>query len=78
MEKLHLQPSELDALPYYEYEYTVEIYNDILKERKDAEEKNQDVSSDKYNIKGMQRDAMRNASNKAAKFKTPNIRIPKI
>ena len=41
MEKLHLQPSELDALPFYEYEYTVEIYNDIMKDRKDAEEKNQ-------------------------------------
>ena len=39
MEKLHLQPSELDRLPYYEYEYTVQMYNDMLKERKDGEDK---------------------------------------
>ena len=39
MEKLHIQPSQLDMLPYYEYEYTVEIYNDIMKERNDEESK---------------------------------------
>ena len=39
MEKLHIQPSELDMLPFYEYEYTIEMYNDIMKERNDKEEK---------------------------------------
>jgi len=37
MEKLGIQPSELDMLPFYEYEYTVSLYNDIMKERRDKE-----------------------------------------
>jgi hypothetical protein len=32
MEKLHVQPTELDMLPYYEFEYTLELYNEIIKE----------------------------------------------
>ena len=53
MEKLHIQPSEIDMLPFYEYEYMVEIYNDILKERKEAEEKNKKVYENKYNTSSM-------------------------
>ena len=39
MEKLHVQPSEIDRLPYYEYEFTISIYNDIVKERNEKEGK---------------------------------------
>jgi len=74
MEKLHLQPSELDALPFYEYEYTVEIYNDIMKDRKDAEEKNQKTYDNKYNMAGMKNKYKAPNPN----VKMPNIKMPKI
>jgi hypothetical protein len=47
-------------MPFYEYEYTLVLYNDILKERKDSEEKNTKSQEDKYNITGMQSQAMKN------------------
>ncbi len=72
MEKLHVQPSELDMLPYYEYEYTVEIYNDIVKERNDEEKKQNKNSEDKYNLSGMQR----NMTKGTAGYKNPSM--PKI
>ena len=53
LEKLHLQPSELDLLPYYEYEYTLEMFNEIIKERNDQETKNNREMEDKYNIGNM-------------------------
>ena len=74
MEKLHLQPSELDSLPYYEYEYTVEIYNNMLRERKDGEDKKSGEYADKYNINSMQRQAQSNI--KAPKM--PSMRMPKL
>lgn len=69
MEKLHIQPSEIDAFPFYEYEYTVEIYNDILKERKEGDEKNQKVYENKYNNSGMKPNFKQP--------KMPNIKVPK-
>jgi len=35
---LRLQPSEVEILPYYEYEYIVKNLIDILKEKQEAEE----------------------------------------
>lgn len=71
MEKLHVQPSELDMLPYYEYEYIVEIYNDIIKQRQDEESSSSDMG-DKYNI-----DSIKNNMNKnVASYKNP--KLPKI
>jgi hypothetical protein len=72
MEKLHVQPTELDMLPYYEYEYTVEIYNDIVKERNDEEKKQNKEAEDKYNVNGMQKNASKNMAN----YKNPSM--PKI
>lgn len=72
MEKLHIQPTELDMLPYYEYEYTVEIYNDIIKERNDEEKKQNASAEDKYNVNGMQKNMSKNMSN----YK--NTSMPKI
>lgn len=70
MEKLHIQPSEIDALPFYEYEYTVEIYNDIMKERKDADKENQKTYENKYNTSGMKHNFKQP--------KMPNFKMPKI
>lgn len=72
MEKLHLQPSELDLLPFYEYEYTLEMFNDILKERNDDESKNSQSYSDKYNTDSMQR----SMSKQMSSIKSPSM--PKI
>ncbi len=84
LEKLHLQPSELDSLPYYEYEYTVELYNEMLKERKEGDDKKQKTQEDKYNIKGMQQQAtqsmpkMPSTSSSPGSFKMPKLPTPKM
>lgn len=69
MEKLHVQPSELDMLPYYEYEYMVEIYNDIVKERNDEEKKQNQSAENKYDVGSTQR----NMNKKVQSYKTPSV-----
>jgi hypothetical protein len=73
MEKLHVQPSELDRLPYYELEYTVSIYNDILDERKKNEDENMDKERDKYSI-----DSIKSGMGKFKSPSMPSIKMPKI
>jgi hypothetical protein len=77
LEKLHLQPSELDLLPYYEYEYTLEMFNEIIKERNDQETKNNREMEDKYNIGSMQSQAKKNMSQYKAPS-MPKISMPKL
>lgn len=77
LEKLHLQPSELDLLPYYEYEYTLEIYNDLLKDRNKQEQQNTKDAEDKYNVSGMQRQASKNMSQYKAP-RMPSMKMPKL
>lgn len=75
MEKLHLQPSELDRLPFYEYEYTLEMFNDIMKERNDEERKQQSSYEGGYDT-GIVKKQMKNMTS----YKTPpipKIRMPK-
>ena len=74
MEKLHIQPSELDMLPFYEYEYMIEIYNDIIKERNDKEEKNTEDYENKYNMNGMKNQMKQSMPS----YKMPKISLPKI
>jgi hypothetical protein len=69
-----LQPSELDFLPFYEYEYTLQYYNELLQERKEGEEKNTKEQSDKYNIKGMQN----SMSKGLPSTKMPSFSMPKM
>lgn len=76
MEKLHVQPSELDMLPYYEYEYTVEIYNDIVKERNEEEKKQNQGMDDKYNMSGMQKNMTKNM-NSYKNHAMPKISMPR-
>lgn len=73
MEKLHVQPSELDRLPYYELEYTVSIYNEILEDRKKNEEESSGKELDKYNI-----DGLKNSMTSFKSPKLPSIKMPKI
>jgi len=73
MEKLHVQPSELDRLPYYELEYTVSIYNDILDERKRNEDENMDKERDKYNI-----DSIKSGMGSFKPPSMPSIKMPKL
>jgi len=77
LEKLHLQPSELDLLPYYEYEYTLEMFNEIIKERNDQETKNNREMEDKYNIGNMQSQAKKNMGQYKAPS-MPKISMPKL
>lgn len=72
MEKLHIQPTELDMLPFYEYEYTLEIYNDIMKERNDEEKKANAAYEKQADASSMQKNAQKQMSS----FKTPSM--PKI
>jgi len=67
----------LDLLPFYEYEYTLEIYNDILKERNKEEEQDNKDSEDKYNMDGMKNQANKNMG----QYKMPsmpNFSMPKM
>ena len=36
---LHMQPSEIERMPYYEYEITIENLQELLKEKAEAEKK---------------------------------------
>ena len=77
MEKLHIQPSELDLLPFYEYEYTLEIYNDLLKERNKKEEQQTQETSDKYNMDGLKGQANRSMNSMKAPS-MPKISMPRL
>lgn len=76
MEKLHMQPSEIDRLPYYEYEYTISIYNDLIKERNENESQNYEKERDKYNIGNIQKGMQKNMN----QYKVPSmssLKMPK-
>ena len=74
---MHLQPTELDLLPFYEYEFTLEIYNDLLKERNKQEQQQTQETSDKYNMDGMKRQASKNMAQYKAPT-MPSIKMPKL
>lgn len=71
-----MQPSEIDRLPYYEYEYTILIYNDLVKERNDKESQTYEKERDKYNIGNMQKGMQKNMN----QYKVPSmssLKMPK-
>jgi len=72
-----MQPSEIDFLPYYELEYTVSLYHDMLKERKSAENDYYESERDKYNIDKYKNQKLSNIKLPNA-GKMPNIKIPKL
>jgi len=74
---LHLQPSEFDLLPFYEYEYTLEIFNDLLKDRNKQEQQNTKDTQDKYNMDGLNAQAQKNMSSYKMPA-LPNMSMPKL
>ena len=68
---LHIQPSEIENMPYYEYEITLENLHDLLKEKNDAERKaHEDQTANTPNYNKM-----------ANSFKAPSMpkfRMPKV
>lgn len=76
-----MQVSEIDNMPYYELEYTIEYYQEILDERNKEEQKQQKAQEDKYNIGQYQKQAksMSNMSNykpsmgTGGKFRMPSM-----
>lgn len=73
MENWHIQPSELDALPFYEYEISVEEYEKILKERKEEQNKQQS-SYDTANPSKMSSNMLRQAQ---SSMKVPKMTMPR-
>jgi len=67
-------------LPFYEYEYTLEIYNDLLKERNKQEQQQTQDENDKYNMDNMAGQAKRQMSNVKVPYMTsmPKISMPKL
>lgn len=53
---LRLQPSEIEEMPYYEYEYIVENLINILKEKQEAEEGQSKDYNESMNSNKMMRD----------------------
>ena len=79
MEQLHVQPSEIDKFPFYEYEYTIEAYEQLLKERKEDQDKQRDEYDEKYgNPSKMGNDMISKAKSGFKMPSMPNINIPKI
>tara|TARA_B100000900_G_C20356127_1_gene624342 strand:+ start:100 stop:339 length:240 start_codon:yes stop_codon:yes gene_type:complete len=79
MEKLHMQVSEIDALPFYEFEFTIESYNDIVEERNEHEKKQQadqegQLDMDKY------KKTLGNPSKLmgSSGMKMPSLKMPKL
>jgi len=70
---LRLQPSEIEEMPYYEYEYIVENLINILKEKQEAEE----GQSKDYNESMSSNKMMRDAKSMMPKMpSTPSFNMP--
>lgn len=72
----HIQPSEIDRMPYWEYEYFLKFANEQIKE----ENKQQEEQSEGYDMDSMKRSA--NSMMKQPKMpsmpKMPSFSMPKI
>jgi len=64
-------------LPFYEYEYTLEIFNDLLKDRNKQEQQNTKDTQDKYNMDGLNAQAQKNMSSYKMPA-LPNMSMPKL
>lgn len=69
----HIQPSEIDAMPTWEYEYFMMALNDLVSEENDAQKK----EMDKYNINDYKKLADPNTHKNMAKgTKLPDMKMP--
>jgi hypothetical protein len=84
-QKLRIQPSEIENMCYYEYEYTIENLKNWLEEEKKAKEKEESDANEKYNQKSLTResDQMMRKHNISSNYnnssipKAPKLNVPK-
>ena len=80
----HIQPSEIEKLPYYEYEYMLEDINQIQKEQEEEQKKQQEQTDNMYvnmNPSRMMSDIssqMKMPSMSNFNMSMPKINLPKI
>jgi len=75
----HIQPSEIDRLPYYEYEWMLEEINLIQKEQEkqnEAQQKEYDSMRSSMNPNSMMKNASSSMPN-MSNMKMPQMKIPK-
>ena len=80
----HIQPSEIDRMPYWEYEYFIKYANQMIEE----ENKRQEEENEGYDMDSIKRNAnsmMKGTTSKMPKMpsipgmpKMPSFSIPKI
>lgn len=75
MENLHIQPSEIDNMQFWEYQITIEEYQKILKERKDEQDTQQE-NSGIGNVSEMGSNMMRQAKSNIKMPNMPNVSMP--
>ncbi len=66
---LRIQPSEIEAWPYYELEYTLENLKDFLEKKK----KGEDEQNEQYGKPSMNKDMKRQQSDMGRSINTPKI-----
>jgi hypothetical protein len=66
---LRLQPSEIEAWPYYELEYTLENLKEYLEKKKGSE----DEQNEKYSKSSSSRDMKRQQSEMSRSINTPKM-----
>ena len=70
----HIQPSEIDTMPMWEYEIFIKAINDLVKEENDQQQK----EMDKYNINDYKKMASPSNISKYSQGKMPSMpSIPK-
>jgi len=75
MYHMRLQPSEIEKLPYYEFEWHVKKLAEILKKKKDAEDKETNAARNNGNSSDV-RKAMQNVSKQSSGWKPPSFKMP--
>jgi hypothetical protein len=64
-----MQPSEIEAMPYYELEYTMQNLKDFLEKKKESEKEQQE----EYKTSNMSRDMKRQQSEMGKSINTPKL-----
>lgn len=65
----HIQPSEIDRMAYWEYEYFLKFANEQIKE----ENKQQEEQSEGYDMNSMRRNADSMMKNAQSQYKMPSM-----
>jgi hypothetical protein len=76
MYHLHIQPSEIDKLDYYEYWYIVKDLAEYIKKQNDGQKGQEEAAAQQYGDPSkMAKQKM--PSMKTPSFKTPSFKTPK-